>query len=47
MFDYLRDPQEIYRQSFATIEAEADLARFPEELRYGSFMPVAWLKREI
>lgn len=33
MFDYLRDPQEIYRQSFATIEAEADLARFPEELR--------------
>ncbi|WP_404423783.1 precorrin-8X methylmutase [Thalassospira australica] len=33
MFDYLRDPQEIYQQSFATIEAEADLACFPEELR--------------
>ncbi|MEQ5775767.1 MULTISPECIES: precorrin-8X methylmutase [unclassified Thalassospira] len=32
MFDYLRDPQAIYRQSFATIEAEANLARFsPEE----------------
>lgn len=26
--DYLRDPDEIYRQSFATIEAEADLSRF-------------------
>ena len=33
MFDYLRDPQEIFRQSFATIEADADLARFPKELR--------------
>ncbi|WP_339858822.1 precorrin-8X methylmutase [Thalassospira alkalitolerans] len=33
MFDYLRNPQEIYRQSFATIEAEADLDRFPEALR--------------
>jgi precorrin-8X/cobalt-precorrin-8 methylmutase len=33
MFDYLRDPQAIYRQSFATIEAEADLARFSAELR--------------
>ena len=28
MFDYLRDPAEIYRRSFAAIEAEADLARF-------------------
>ncbi|EUA44440.1 precorrin-8X methylmutase domain protein [Mycobacterium xenopi 3993] len=29
MLDYLRDAAEIYRQSFATIRAEADLARFP------------------
>jgi len=28
MFDYLRDPAEIYRRSFAAIEAETDLARF-------------------
>jgi precorrin-8X/cobalt-precorrin-8 methylmutase len=28
MFDYVRDPAEIYRRSFAAIEAEADLARF-------------------
>ncbi len=28
MFDYLRDPAEIYRRSFAAIEAEADVARF-------------------
>lgn len=27
-FDYIRDGQAIYRQSFATIRAEADLARF-------------------
>jgi precorrin-8X/cobalt-precorrin-8 methylmutase len=27
-FDYLRDGAEIYRRSFATIRAEADLARF-------------------
>lgn len=33
MFDYLRDPQEIYRKSFATIEAEADLARFSDDQR--------------
>jgi precorrin-8X/cobalt-precorrin-8 methylmutase len=32
-FTYLRDPSEIYRRSFALIEAEADLARFPPELR--------------
>jgi precorrin-8X/cobalt-precorrin-8 methylmutase len=33
-FNYLRDGAEIYRRSFATIRAEADLARFPrnEEL---------------
>ena len=27
-FDYVRDGAAIYRQSFATIRAEADLARF-------------------
>jgi precorrin-8X/cobalt-precorrin-8 methylmutase len=32
-YEYLRDPAEIYRRSFALIEAEADLARFPEALR--------------
>ena len=32
-YDYLRDPAAIYRQSFATIRAEADLARFPPALR--------------
>lgn len=31
--DYLRDPDAIYQQSFATIAAEADLARLPEALR--------------
>ena len=31
--DYLRDPQAIYAQSFATIEAEADLAHLPLSLR--------------
>jgi len=30
---YLRDPAEIYRQSFATIEREADLAQFPGAMR--------------
>ncbi|WP_026607713.1 precorrin-8X methylmutase [Methylocapsa acidiphila] len=31
-FDYIRDGAEIYRRSFATIRAEADLARFsPDE----------------
>lgn len=29
---YLRDPAEIYRQSFACIREELDLQRFPEEL---------------
>jgi precorrin-8X/cobalt-precorrin-8 methylmutase len=34
-YDYLRDPEAIYRASFAAIrnEAEADLARFPAGLR--------------
>lgn len=32
MLDYIRDAAEIYRQSFATIRAEADLARFPEDV---------------
>lgn len=30
--DYVRDGAEIYRRSFATIRAEADLARFPEDV---------------
>jgi precorrin-8X/cobalt-precorrin-8 methylmutase len=30
---YLRDPDTIYAQSFATIEAEADLSSLPPELR--------------
>ena len=32
MLDYLRDSNEIYRQSFATIRAEADLSRIPADL---------------
>ncbi|MEX3628846.1 MAG: precorrin-8X methylmutase [Burkholderia sp.] len=32
MLDYLRDGQEIYRQSFATIRAEADLSAIPADL---------------
>jgi precorrin-8X/cobalt-precorrin-8 methylmutase len=32
MLDYLRDGQEIYRQSFATIRAEADLSTIPADL---------------
>jgi precorrin-8X/cobalt-precorrin-8 methylmutase len=32
-YDYLRDPGAIYERSFALIEAEADLARFPTEMR--------------
>lgn len=31
--DYLRDGKEIYRQSFATIRAEADLAGLPADLQ--------------
>src|SRR6478736_2951432 len=30
MIEYIRDGAEIYRQSFATIRAEADLSAFPE-----------------
>ena len=30
--DYLRDPKEIYRQSFATILKEADLSKLPEDI---------------
>ncbi|BBY53426.1 precorrin-8X methylmutase [Mycobacterium koreense] len=32
MLDYLRTGAEIYRQSFATIRAEADLTRFPTDI---------------
>lgn len=32
MLDYVRDAAEIYRQSFATIRAEAELDRFPEDV---------------
>jgi precorrin-8X/cobalt-precorrin-8 methylmutase len=32
-YTYLRDPDEIYRESFARIGAEVDLWRVPEELR--------------
>jgi precorrin-8X/cobalt-precorrin-8 methylmutase len=32
-YTYLRDPAAIYRRSFALIEAEADLTRFPPELK--------------
>ena len=32
MLDYTRDAAEIYRQSFATIRAEADLDGLPEDV---------------
>ncbi|POY31293.1 precorrin-8X methylmutase [Mycobacterium kansasii] len=32
MLDYIRDAAEIYRRSFATIRAEADLDRFPPDV---------------
>ncbi|KZS62729.1 precorrin-8X methylmutase [Mycobacterium kansasii] len=32
MLDYIRDAAEIYRRSFATIRAEADLSRFPPDV---------------
>ncbi len=32
MLDYIRDGQAIYRQSFATIRAEADLTGIPADL---------------
>ncbi|TQV78433.1 precorrin-8X methylmutase [Denitrobaculum tricleocarpae] len=31
-YDYIRDPQEIYRQSFATVRAEADFSDMDAEL---------------
>ncbi len=31
VFDYIRDPEEIYRRSFATVRAEADLGRFSDQ----------------
>jgi precorrin isomerase len=33
MLDYIRDGNEIYRQSFATIRAEADLTGLPDDLK--------------
>ena len=33
IYEYLRDPDEIVRRSFAIIAAEADLARFPADIR--------------
>lgn len=32
MTEYIKDGAEIYRQSFATIRAESDLTRFPEDV---------------
>jgi len=32
VLDYIRDAAEIYRRSFATIRAEADLSRFPRDV---------------
>ncbi len=32
MFEYLRQPEEIYRRSFATINAEADLDNVPADI---------------
>jgi precorrin-8X/cobalt-precorrin-8 methylmutase len=32
-YDYVADPVEIYRRSFATIRSEADLERLPEDMR--------------
>ena len=32
MLDYIRDGQEIYRRSFATIRAEADLGAIPSDM---------------
>ena len=32
-YDYVRDPAEIYRRSFATIRSDANLSRLPEEMR--------------
>jgi precorrin-8X/cobalt-precorrin-8 methylmutase len=32
-YDYVTDPVEIYRRSFATIRSETDLSRLPEDMR--------------
>ena len=32
-YDYVKEPAEIYRRSFATIRSEANLSRLPEEMR--------------
>jgi precorrin-8X/cobalt-precorrin-8 methylmutase len=32
VLDYIREPAEIYRRSFATIREEADLSRFPDDV---------------
>ena len=32
MFDYIRDGNEIYRNSFAIIRSESNLERFPEDV---------------
>ena len=32
MADYLRDPAEIYRRSFAAVRAEADLSGLPDDV---------------
>jgi precorrin-8X/cobalt-precorrin-8 methylmutase len=32
VLDYIRDPAEIYRKSFATIREEAELSRFPDDV---------------
>ena len=32
LFDYVRDPDEIYRRSFAAIQAEADLGALPADI---------------
>ncbi len=34
-YNYIRDPKEIYRQSFATIRHEADLSRFDKDMDGG------------
>jgi precorrin-8X/cobalt-precorrin-8 methylmutase len=32
-YDYVKEPAEIYRRSFATIRSEANLSKLPEEMR--------------
>ena len=33
MFNYIRDPDEIYRRSFETLRQESDFSRLPNEIR--------------